>query len=187
MKHQTSLLLLSLLVATPGFAIGKSPITTGLRCKINVLGADGSEKPSQIDLSGVSPSRQLTSLTVNHAGTALILVGPADKLSFPTYVVANQINNIHQTKTLIVDSTTKDADGKKAENINLKFKLKVKYGEDATAGSVSYAGSILYSFPDGKGDTLDASGPVKCTCTDKSGSEVACVKDPNAAPGGESE
>lgn len=176
MKTKSLLLLLSFFMANSAFAIGKSPITTGLRCKINVLGADGNEYPAQIDLNGVSPGRQLTSLIINHAGIVLTLVGPVEKLSFPTYVIANQINNIHQTKTLIVDPTIKDADGKKAENINLKFKLKVKYKEDAKA-IPSYSGSILYSLPNSKGDTLDASGPVDCTCTDKSNNDVACVKD----------
>lgn len=170
------LIVTSLLISQFGFAMGKDPLKTGIRCTTTVLKNDGTEAPATIDLFAISPTRQLTSLIVHHGDVTLTLIADSKPVSFPKYVVANQINNIKQVKTLIVDPTVADKDGKKSENINVKFKLKVKYDLDAKTGKVGYSGSILYSFPDGHGDTLDASGVVQCSCIDNSGGAVECAK-----------
>lgn len=174
MNFKFILVIAFLLGETSSFAIGKAPLTTGLRCSTNVLLADGSESTATLDVFGANPDRQISSLKINHGGTNLNLVG-SGKLSFPSYVMANQVSNIHQTKIFFVDPKMPDANGKKSANINVKLKFKVKYQRDAQSGKVIYSGSILYSFPDGKGDTMDASGAIVCTCTNGSGAPQECV------------
>ncbi len=141
---------------------------------MTVLGNDGSEQPAVVEVYAVNPGRQITALNVQHGAVQISVVGA--KPSYPKYVVANQINNIHQTKILVVDPTMPDASGGKSENINVKFKLKVKYMADKASGKVTYAGSILYSFPGVGGETIDASGPIDCVCINQAGAPVECQK-----------
>lgn len=175
MRVQWTTITAALLFVNMSWAIGKAPLLTGLRCTIGVLDSNLHDQQAVIDLNAVNPGRQVTDLVVKHGDVTFTLVGPTP--SFPAYTLANQINNIHQTKILVVDPTMPDAGGKKSENINIKFKLKVAYKEDKTGKSL-YSGSILYSFPYGAG-TLDASGPTDCLCTDSSKQVTDCAKASN--------
>jgi hypothetical protein len=160
----------------PVLALGRLPIaTTGFHCETDA----GSDDPVSIDMK--MHLRQLESLSVttveNGAQKVYRLVDPDPaKRSFPAYVVANQMNDVHQTKVLVIDPTMKDQDGKPITTTEvITFRIKIKYSPDESTGKVLYSGSLQTFFPTSTGP-LNILGGVECQCTDAAGQKVDCVR-----------
>jgi hypothetical protein len=198
MKTKSLLTISLLLIGGSAFAMGKDPITTALHCTME-LPDDGSgvAKNAIVDINGATPTRETKSLLLTQpdmdpkAPAHVVTIGKGDPNATvvgTSTIIANQVNDIKQTKLLVIDpAITDSADGTPAENINIVFKIKVGYQLDAKTKKASYSGSLFYSLQDPaiKDTTkslVQGGGAVTCTCLnpDKATAVDCALIDENA-------